>query len=97
MDSTVVLTFILSLLITIFVYLLVPTIVILRKKEYKQSKIRRIAIINGIVCFLLFSVIQIELGGDGGNVGACLLWSFVGYWLMKQNCLLDDEEDESDN
>ena len=49
MDSTVVLTFILSLLITIFVYLLVPTIVILRKKEYKQSKIRRIAIINSAI------------------------------------------------
>lgn len=88
--DTTLLTIFLNTAITAFVYLFVPVILILRKRKYKQKKLKRIAIINGIICFVLFSVIQIELGGRGASAGAYALWTFVGYKLLN-NCLLDEE------
>ncbi|MBQ4560271.1 MAG: hypothetical protein IJA54_08130 [Tyzzerella sp.] len=80
-------TFAISLVITMFFYLLVPVIVIIRNKQYPIKTLKRIAIINGIVVWFLFQFIALASGEEVSNGSAAFLWSYVGYWLMKKKCL----------
>lgn len=84
-------TLLFNLIITIFCYLLVPVIISLRGKQYTQSQIKKISIINGIAVYIVFSIIIISSStGETANVAACFLWSSVGNWIMKKKCLSKD-------
>ena len=83
----------LDLILTLFGFLLVPVIVVMGTKKYPKAKLKKIAIINGVVVWLLFSIIIINAGGTGAGASG-ILWSFVGYWLMKKKCLEEVEETE---
>ena len=76
-----------SLFVTVFAYLLVPAILILSRKKYEAKILKRISIINCAVVWLLFRVIQIELGNETSSGAAVFLWGAVGYWLLKKYCL----------
>ena len=78
----------LNLVLTAFLYLLAPVIIILCYKDKKLNKkqIKRITIINGIVIWLLCMVVRVEKGIDGTS-SAVFLWSWVAYILMKRFCL----------
>lgn len=73
----------LSLIITVFLYLLFPVILVIRGKKYKASTINKIVIINGMVVVAIFSAIKGEPG-----TGGFVLWTAVAYWLLKKKCLL---------
>ena len=78
---------ILSILITAIAYLLIPVIIILTGKKLKEKAIIAIIIINCIVIWFVFRIIQIELNGEPSTGAAAFLWGAIGYWLMKKICL----------
>ena len=87
MDAQVMLIeFALSLVITIFVYLFVPVIILISGKKLKPSTIKKITAANGFVCFLIFYIIQTEIGNDGASIGVCFTWSAVAYWMLTKKC-----------
>lgn len=77
----------LSLVLTVFGYLLVPTILALTGKKYEAKKLKRINIINCVVVWLLFRILQISLGDDPSSGAAVFLWGAVGHWILKKYCL----------
>ncbi len=85
--------FLVSWILTIFGYLLVPILVILKGKKYPKKKLKRIVIINGVVVWLIFSIIIINAGGDSAGASV-LLYSYIGYWLLKKKCLEEPVEKE---
>ena len=54
----------LNLILTIFGYLLVPIIVIIREKKYPKSKLKTIAVVNGFIVWTIFSFIIISHKSD---------------------------------
>lgn len=76
-----------SLVLTAFGYLLVPTILALTGKKYEVKKLKKINIINCIVVWLLFRILQISLGDDPSSGAAVFLWGAVGHWILKKYCL----------
>lgn len=83
------LTFIFDLLITAAAYLLVPLFFCIRGingKKLTAKQLKTVIIINAAIVWLIFMVIRIELEIDGTSA-AVFLWSSIGYFLMKKNCL----------
>ncbi len=80
------LTYLVDLIITVFAYLLVPTIFCISTKRLTLPKIKKIVIINGAIVWLIFMIIRIEAGIDGTNLSV-LLWSYIAYFMMKKCCL----------
>ena len=78
--------FCLSLIWSVFAYLLVPTILCLCKKKFTLSRIKLITFLNGFCVWLIFMIIRINAGIDGTSFAVCL-WSVVAYLLMKKYCL----------
>lgn len=83
---------------TLFAYLLIPIILVKSDTKMKLKTIRIIAIINGLVIWILFRIItpifaeattDIDISVSNG-VKSALLWSFVGYGIMKKRCLKSD-------
>jgi amino acid transporter len=84
---------IIDLFITIFVYLLVPMILVVFEKRFKLSTLKKIIIINAITSFVFFLIVKSLLGYDEiPNMKATLLWSLVGYFILKKKCLYNDED-----
>ena len=81
-----------DLLITAVGYLIVPLIIILTGKKYGESKLKKIAIINGVVVWLIFSIISINAGGEASKGIATILWALLGYYLMKKCCTEEKAE-----
>lgn len=81
-----------DLLITAVGYLIVPLIVIITGKKYSEFKLKKIAIINGAVAWLIFSIISINAGGEASKGAATILWAFLGYFLMKKYCLAAQQD-----
>lgn len=79
--------FLISLIITVLAYLLVPVVLVFSGKQYTEKEIRKIVIINGIVWFVIFFVIRVEQGYENVNFAPCVLWSSVAYSIMKKKCL----------
>ena len=79
----------LSLVLTVFGYLLIPTILALAGKKYEAKKLKRINIINCVVVWILFRILQIALGDDPSSGAAVFLWGAVGHWILKKYCLKD--------
>jgi hypothetical protein len=76
-----------NLLVTVFAYVLVPVIVVISQKKYELKTLKKINTINCIVVWLLFRIVEIELGNDPSSGAAVFLWGAVGYWLLKKKCL----------
>ena len=91
----ILLTLLLDLAITVFFYLLVPVIFCLRKKSLAQKQIKTIVIINGIVVWLMFQILTLELTGESSSGVAVLLWSFVAYKLLRRYCLAKDMREKA--
>ena len=87
--SMMLIEYTLSLAITAFVYMLAPVIILITGKKYKPSAIKMITVINGFACFIIFSIIKIEMGYEGANIRACLTWSFIAYWLLHKKCSIE--------
>ena len=85
-----------NLVITVIAYMLVPVYLWASAKKYDISKIKKIITVNALVLFVIFTVIQISNGNTTANVGACFLWSGVGYAFMKKYCL-KEEPDTQEN
>lgn len=90
----ILLTLLLDLVITVFFYLVAPVIFCLRKKSLTKKQIKTIVIVNGIVVWLIFQILTLELTGEASSGAAVLLWSFVAYKLLKRYCLAEDEGKE---
>ena len=92
------LIFCLDFFITVIAYLLVPITLCICRKKFTLSRIKLIAIVNGICVWLIFMIILINTGKEGAS-GAVLLWSTVAYFLMKKYCLknLDNSKPIEEN
>ena len=82
-----------NLLITALAYLLVPMICLTARKKFEAKTIKRISIINCVVVWLLFRIIQIELGNGPSSGAAVFLWGAIGYSLLKRFCLQEDDDE----
>lgn len=91
----ILLSLLFNLIISVFFYLLVPVIFCLRKKSLTIKQIRKIVIINGIVVWLIFQILTLELTGEMGTGAAVFLWSAVANGLLKKHCLIEDEDEET--
>lgn len=87
-----------DLILAIFGYLLVPVIFTIRGKEMSLKQIKKVTIINGIVVWLILSVI-ISISTNGEEVAnvSVVLWSYVGYSIMKKKCLKQNTDIHSEN
>ena len=81
-----------SIIVTVVAYLLVPTIVILIGKNLKKKTITTITIINCIVVWFVFRIVQTEINGVSGTGAAVFIWGAVGNWLMRKNCLAPEQD-----
>ena len=82
-----------AFILTVIGYLFVPVTVIVLGQKHSLKKLKTIAIVNGVVVWLIFSIIIINAGGTGAGASG-ILWSIVGYWLMKKKCLEEEKEGE---
>lgn len=85
---------ILDIIVTVFLYLLVPIICCIRHKPMTKKQIRRIIIANAIVVWLFFRILISALGGEPTSSAAVFLWSWVGHMIMKRVLLRDTESEE---
>ena len=76
-----------DLLLTVFAYLLVPTIVAFSGKKYEAKQIKRISIVNCVIVWILFRILQLALIGEASTGGAVFLWGYVGYWILTRKAL----------
>jgi hypothetical protein len=67
----------LSLIITGVVYFVFPLIYVHKKGKVRKGKARVIALINFLICHIIFLVIAIYLDLYAGSFGAPILWLFV--------------------
>lgn len=85
--TDLIISFILGAIITAIAYLIFPAIFCIIsygiKRTYSLKTIKIIVIINGLLVFLIFQVIQINAGKSGIS-GAVILWSWVAYCIMKK-------------
>lgn len=88
---------VLSLLVTVFGYLLVPIIVILKGNKYDDKKLKRINRINCVVVWILFRIIRTAINGEPGTGAAVFLWGAVGQHLLNKYCLEETTEDRADS
>ena len=87
-----------SFAITIFVYLFVPVVIILTGKKFKLKTLKIIGVANWFLCFILFSLcLYIIEPGRTANPSPAMIWSLVGYYLMKKRCILVDDDTLSDS
>ena len=77
---------VLDLIVTVFLYLIVPIILCLSERKMTLPQIKKIAILNGAMVWLIITIVRVEQGGDGKSA-AGLVWAFIAYWLMKKKCL----------
>lgn len=85
----------LDLVLTLFVCFLIPVIILVTGKKYKAKTIKRIAIINCILCWLLFQIIQIAAGFEPSTGLAAFFWGGIGYTILKKRCLKEPSEEKS--
>jgi hypothetical protein len=83
--------FFVDLIFTVFIYLFVPAVLALNGNKYELRKIKRIAIINGFVSWFIIQIIIVALGGEVSSGAAGILWSIVGYHIMKKKCLQTED------
>lgn len=84
-----------SLMITAIVYLFVPVILLIAPitdRTWSLSTIKKIVIINGVCCWLLFSIVSIEAGGNGAGP-AVFFWSWVAYKMLKKKLVTTTKKD----
>lgn len=92
----ILLSLLFNLVVTVLFYLLVPVIFCLCRKSLTKKQIRTIVIINGIVVWLIFQILTLELTGEAGTGAAVFLWSAVAYGLLRRNCLVVVEEKDKE-
>lgn len=80
-----------SILLTLIVYDLLPVILSLTKKNLSLLTIRIISVFNYLFGYAFFYYLQSAQGATP-NAGAALLWSVIGYALMKKRCFHPSEE-----
>lgn len=74
----------LSLLITIIIYS-VPIIIYryaIAKHPIEEARAKKLAIIYGIIAFIIMSILIFATSGSGVAGGAILLWSWVNYKIL---------------
>lgn len=88
---------VLSLSVTVFGYLLVSIIVILKGNKYDAKKLKRINRINCIIVWILFRIIRTAINGEPGTGVAVFLWGAVGQHLLNKYCLEETTKDCADS
>ena len=88
---------VLSLSVTVFGYLLVPIILILKGNKYDAKKLKRINRINCIIVWILFRIIRTAINGEPGTGVAVFLWGAVGQHLLNKYCLEETTKDCADS
>ena len=76
---------IIDLVLTVFGYLIFPIIYLFGTGRVERSKAKKIALINSIVCAIIFSIIRYVISGDFSisiPVG-------VGYYFLVRAILTD--------
>lgn len=82
-----ILSIVLSVILTLFIYLVVPVLLMLMKRKLSNRTIKVIIVLNGIIGWILFNMIRLATGdGLSTNVAPAFLWSSVAYWLMQKYC-----------
>lgn len=94
---SIILNLFVSLSITVGGYLFIPMLFLFRGKTYSQKTLKVIAIINSAIVFLLFSIMNYFLDEGPANFGACMLWGFFSYKLMKKYCLNTTSNSNTNN
>lgn len=90
--------FMASLILTAFVYLFVPVILLvapITDRTWSLSTIKKIVIINGVCCWLLIAIVSIETGGNGAGA-AVFLWSWVAYKMLKKKFVTTKPNTDTD-
>lgn len=80
-----------DLCFTAFIYLFIPFILIYIGKPLSIIKLRIIIVFNMCIGIFIMSIITGKAGADGGSV----LWTLVGYNMMKKRLVLPDYPPES--
>lgn len=76
-----------GIIITLFIYLCVPLVLIAIGKQLRLKTLKIIIVCNCILGFILMSIITYILNDKSANMVPAVLWSSVAYWLMKKKLL----------
>ena len=87
----IVLIIIADLCITVFFYLLVPLILVVKGNKYTDKQLKKIITINCVVVWLIFAIFRVANDIEGTS-GAVFLWGWVGYRMLKRRCLITEEK-----
>jgi len=81
-----IITIFIDLIITVCFYLIVPLfLVYVLKKKYTEKEAKKIAIINSIIVFIIFTLAHILVLEEEklANPAPSFLWGFVAYSILK--------------
>lgn len=86
---------VLSLLLTIFVYLIFPIIYVKTNGKVPAKQAKKIALLNSIVCAVLFVLLGFII--DGGASSGTSAAPAVLYYFIAKKILTDKEKTENQN
>ena len=90
--SKLIINFFGNVLLTAFVYLFVPIIIVISKKKFTEKEIKRIVIFNGVGGYILFTALHLILqSGDIANVLATVFWSGIVRSILRRTSFTTDE------
>lgn len=85
-DNYMLAEFAFNLLLTVVLYLLVPSIIVFAGRKFEKKTIKRICLINCIIIWVVFRIIQIAAGIQPTSGAAVFIWGSLGYWMLKKYC-----------
>ena len=89
-------TILLSLLLTIFVYLIFPIIYVKTNGKVPTKQAKKIALLNSIVCAVLFVLLGLIIDDGGASSGTSAAPAVLYYFIAKK-ILTDKEKTENQN
>lgn len=84
-----------NILSTALLYEIIPILLkFILEKKYTEKQAQKIAIINSIGVFIIFTFLHIYLD-DGVNmarVGPAFFWGYIAFGILKNNKLYEEDE-----
>ena len=90
----VVLDFLINLIITAFIYMIIPIIIFfLGEKELTEKQIKKYTVINSTVGFIVFIILFIILNRDLNILtgGPAFFYGAINYWLLSKHKKQEDD------
>lgn len=105
MDNTEIASLVINLIITAFIYMIVPVIIIITKKEMTENRAKKIAFLNSLCGFVVFIILFIILKRDINIItgSPAIIYWWINYKLLSRNIKKEEkhsyynEEQEEEN